>query len=53
VAEVEFGSRTSWRILDQVWVWVAIAVVLSIVVYGEVIYHYWPLNNVVPGAKVW
>lgn len=53
VVDVEYGSRVSWPILDQIWVWVTIAVLLSALVYGEVIYHYWPLNDVARGVKVW
>jgi cytochrome c oxidase subunit 1 len=53
VAEVENGSKASWPILDQIWVWISIAVLLSVLVYGEVIYHYWPLNSVARGVKVW
>jgi hypothetical protein len=32
---------------------VIIAVLLSILVYGEVIAHYWPINDVSPGVRLW
>ena len=53
VSEVQHGSRQSWRILDSIGTWVIIAVVLSAVVYGEVLAHYLPLTNVSPPIRPW
>jgi cytochrome c oxidase subunit I len=51
--EVIHGSDQSWPILDKLWVWAAIAVVLSLVVYGEVLFHYLPINPVSRGFVLW
>ena len=53
VTEVIHGPRVSWAIFDQIWVWVVTAVVLIVIVYGEVIYHYLPLNSVSDGVRLW
>ncbi len=53
VAEVVHGPKESWAIFDQIWVWVVTAAVLIVIVYGEVIYHYLPLNSVSEGIRVW
>ncbi len=53
IAEVVHGPRRSWAILDDIKIWAAIAVVLTVVVYGEVIWHYGGLNNVSGGFRVW
>jgi len=53
VSEVMHGSRSSWAILDSLGTWAIIAVVLSVVVYGEVLAHYLPLNEVSPPIRLW
>ena len=53
VTDVEHGAKESWRVLDSIGTWVTIAAVLSVLVYGEVILHYWPINDVSPGIRVW
>ena len=53
ITDVEHGPKESWRVLDSLGTWVTIAVVLSILVYGEVIAHYWPINSVSPGFRLW
>ena len=45
--------RRSWALLDDIKVWAGVAVVLSIVIYGEVVLHYLPINNVSPGFQLW
>ena len=55
-AEAIYGPKRSWPILDKIWLWAAIAVVLTAVVYGEVMLHYWDdggLNNISPTIVVW
>ncbi|MDH3706396.1 MAG: cbb3-type cytochrome c oxidase subunit I [Acidimicrobiia bacterium] len=47
------GVRDTWAILDQVWVWTLIAGLLSALVYGEVIFHYLPINDVSSGFRLW
>ncbi|MGE0878114.1 MAG: cbb3-type cytochrome c oxidase subunit I [Acidimicrobiia bacterium] len=47
------GPRDTWAALDQFVIWAAIAMLLVVLVYGEVIAHYWPLNLVSKGIKVW
>ncbi|MEM9607280.1 MAG: cbb3-type cytochrome c oxidase subunit I [Actinomycetota bacterium] len=53
VAEVTHGPRPSWRILDQLGIWALVAVVLSLLIYGELVVHYWPINPVSGGATLW
>ncbi|MCO8127207.1 cbb3-type cytochrome c oxidase subunit I [Acidimicrobiia bacterium EGI L10123] len=53
VAEIEHGSRSTWRVLDSLGTWTIIAVVLSVVVYGEVLAHYLPLTEVSPPIRPW
>jgi len=53
VSEVMHGPKVSWAIFDQIWVWVVAAVILIVIVYGEVIYHYLPLNSVSEGIRLW
>lgn len=53
VSEVIHGPKYAWAVFDQIWVWVVTAVVLSIIVYGEVIGHYLPLNSVSDGIRLW
>ena len=53
LGEVVHGPRRSWAILDDIKIWALIAVVLTIIVYGEVIWHYWPINDVSQGFRVW
>lgn len=53
LTEVVHGPKVSWAIFDQIWVWTAVAAVLIVIVYGEVIYHYLPLNSVSEGIRVW
>jgi cytochrome c oxidase subunit 1 len=53
IGEVVHGPRRSWAILDDIKIWALIAVVLTIIVYGEVIWHYWPINSVSEGFRVW
>ena len=53
IGEVIHGPRRSWAILDDLKIWAAVAIVLTILVYGEVIWHYWPINSVSEGLKVW
>ena len=53
VAEVTHGPRPAWRILDQLGMWAAVAGVLSVLIYGELVVHYWPLNNVSDGIVLW
>lgn len=53
LTEVRYGAKTTHRLLDTVWLWSLIAVVLSVLVYGEVVLHYWPLNPVSAPIKVW
>lgn len=49
VSEFIHGPRKSWGFLDNVGRWAAVAVVASVIVYGEVIWHYWPLESVSRG----
>jgi uncharacterized membrane protein len=53
VSEIEHGSRGTWRVLDSLGTWTIIAVVLSVVVYGEVLAHYLPLTEVSPPIRPW
>ncbi len=53
VAEVTHGPRPAWRILDQLGMWAAVACVLSVLIYGELVVHYWPLNNISSGIVLW
>jgi cytochrome c oxidase subunit 1 len=53
VAEVIHGPRETWGFLDRLGLWTVIAVVLSVVVYGITIWHYWPYNGVSPGIRLW
>ena len=39
--------------LDRIGAWVAVAFVLSVLVYGEVMAHYLPLNSVSEGLTLW
>ncbi len=53
VADVEHGAKTSWRILDSIGTWAIIAIVLSVLVEGEILSHYLPLTNVSPPIRLW
>jgi cytochrome c oxidase subunit 1 len=53
LAEVTHGPKRSWVILDDLKTWIIVAVVLVVVIYGEVVFHYWPLNSVSGGFKLW
>lgn len=53
VVDVEHGRRSTWRILDSIGTWALIAVVLSVLVYGEVLAHYLPLTEVSPPIRPW
>lgn len=47
------GAKESWAILDRIGVWMGIATVLSVLIYGEVIFHYLPLESVSNGFQLW
>jgi cytochrome c oxidase subunit 1 len=53
VSEVLHGPRIKNVLLDRVGVWVGVAVVLCVIVYGELILHYLPLNSVSEGIRLW
>jgi cytochrome c oxidase subunit 1 len=53
IGEVVHGPRREWALLDDLKVWGGIAIVLTLIVYGEVIFHYWPLNPVSDGFNLW
>ncbi|MDZ7676623.1 MAG: cbb3-type cytochrome c oxidase subunit I [Acidimicrobiales bacterium] len=53
VTDVIHGSRQSWAVLDRLGVWAIVAGVLSVVVLGEAIAHYWPLHDISPGIRLW
>ncbi len=53
IADVIHGPQRSWAMLDDLKIWAAIAIVLTLLVYGEVLWHYGGLNNVSGGFKVW
>lgn len=53
LTDIRHGADPSWGILDRLGIWAAIAVVLSILVYGETIAHYLPLQSVAKAVKVW
>lgn len=54
VSEFVHGPRKSWSFLDNLGRWAAVAIVASIIVYGEMILHYWPLNEVSEGfSTLW
>ena len=46
-------SGRSWAMLDDLKIWAAVAVGLTVLVYGEVIFHYWPLNEVSTPLRLW
>lgn len=51
VAEFVHGPRKSWGFLDNLGRWAMVAVVATVVVYGELIAHYWPLEEVSRGIN--
>jgi cytochrome c oxidase subunit 1 len=53
VADVTHGPRPSWAILDRLGTWAAVAVILSVLIYGELVFHYWPINPISEGIRVW
>lgn len=53
VTDVIHGSRQTWAVLDRLGVWSIVAVVLSVVVLGEAISHYWPIHDISPGIRLW
>ncbi|RMH68406.1 MAG: cytochrome C oxidase subunit I [Actinomyces sp.] len=53
VAELVHGPKRSWAIVDELKIWAAVAMILTVIVYGEVIAHYWPLNEVARAVRPW
>ena len=54
VVEVAHGPRRKWVILDNLWLWVGITLALVALVYGEVFWHYLPINEVSEtGFQLW
>ncbi len=53
IAELVHGPKRSWAIVDDLKIWAAVAMILTFVVYGEVIAHYWPLNEVARAIRPW
>ncbi len=53
ITETIHGPRESWKFLDRIGIWSLIAVVLSVLVYGITIWHYWPIELNAPGVRVW
>ena len=53
IGEVVHGPKREWAMLDDLKIWGAIAVILTLLVYGEVIFHYWPINSVSDGFNLW
>ncbi|MCB1017812.1 MAG: cbb3-type cytochrome c oxidase subunit I [Acidimicrobiales bacterium] len=43
----------SWPILDRLGLWSAVAGILSLIVYGEIFFHYLPLEMVPGGFQLW
>ena len=52
-SEVMHGPRVKNVLLDRVGVWAAVAAVLIVIVYGELVLHYLPLNSVSEGIVLW
>ncbi len=53
VSEVRHGPKVKWALLDDIKIWVVVAVLLTVVIYGELVWHYLPLNSVSVGYKLW
>lgn len=47
------GVKDSWLVLDRIYVWAGVATVLSVIIYGEVIFHYLPLEAIPGGYQLW
>ena len=52
-SEVMHGPRVKNIFLDRVGIWAAVAAVLIVIVYGELVLHYLPLNSVSEGIVLW
>jgi cytochrome c oxidase subunit 1 len=53
ITEVEHGPHLNHFLLDRIGVWVGVAAVLCVVVYGELMLHYLPLQSVSKGIRLW
>lgn len=47
------GAKQSRAILDRIYVWGGVATVLTVIIYGEVMFHYLPLELIPGGFQVW
>ncbi|OWY60866.1 hypothetical protein B7486_66860, partial [cyanobacterium TDX16] len=47
------SSKESWLILDRIGLWAGAAACLSVIIYGEVIFHYLPLELIPGGYQLW
>jgi cytochrome c oxidase subunit I len=53
LVEFAHGPDSSWRILDRLGLWIAVSVAFVVLIYGELVFHYLPLNPVSEGVRLW
>jgi cytochrome c oxidase subunit I len=53
VAEPAHGARESWRVLDNLGLWVLVTVLVTAFAYGHVLLHYLPMSPTSPGFQLW
>ena len=52
-SEVIHGPHESHVLLDRIGVWVIVTFVICAIVFGELLFHYLPLNSVSEGIRLW
>jgi cytochrome c oxidase subunit 1 len=52
-SEIEHGPHTTHVLLDRIGVWVIVTFVICAIVFGELLFHYLPLNSVSEGIRLW
>jgi hypothetical protein len=53
VSEVMHGPHDNNVLLERLGMWVGVAVVICIIVFGELLLHKLPLNSVSEGIRLW